>query len=177
MRHGNAGIHPHARDCRVSSRAVERQERRPRDARTLGEQVTQTIRIAKADDDTQNVFGVAMCASKADGSAVVDHHDHWITETDLEAAAYDFVMNAAPGGPISGEQHDPDYVPDGRLIESVVLTTEKCEAMGIDPASVDKAWWIGVHIEDRDAYERVKNGERPMLSIEGTAVVLDEVPA
>lgn len=108
-----------------------------------------------------------MVAVRKDGNTVVDHQGDWITEDDLEDAAYDFVLESA-GGPVSGEQHDKSYPADGYLIESVVFTAEKLAKMGIAPDGVDRGHWIGLFIPDDEAYERVRDGEKSMLSIEAS---------
>lgn len=121
------------------------------------------------------MFGWAFVAVRKSGETVVDYDGHWTTPEDVEDAAYQFVLDAA-AGPISGEQHDPEYTPDGYLIESVAFTAEKLAAMGIDPGEVDLGHWIGVHITDKDAYERVRDGEKPMLSIDGSGTEYAEAP-
>lgn len=118
-----------------------------------------------------------MVAVRKSGETVVDFDGHWTTPDDVADAAYQFVLDAA-NGPISGEQHDPDYEPDGYLIESVAFTPEKLAAMGMDPDAADLGHWIGVHIVDKDAYERVRDGEKPMLSIDGSGLesAKEEIP-
>lgn len=117
-----------------------------------------------------------MVAVRKDGNTVVDHQGDWITEDDLADAAYDFVLNTA-GNPVSGEQHSKSYEPDGYLIESVVFTGEKLAAMGLDDGDIDRGHWIGLYIPDTEAYERVKNGEKPMLSIEASGIREECEPA
>ena len=55
------------------------------------------------------------------------------------------------------------------LVESVVFTKEKMEAIGIPEGTLPVGWWIGFKVLDKDVWEKVKNGEYPMFSIEGTA--------
>ncbi|MCI8806493.1 MAG: hypothetical protein HFE59_11595, partial [Clostridiales bacterium] len=33
-----------------------------------------------------------------------------------------------------------------------------------------EGWWVGFHIDDAEVWEKIKNGEYRMFSIEGTAV-------
>lgn len=117
-----------------------------------------------------------MVAVKKTGETVVDSHDHWITPDDLEETAYDFMLDFVPQGAASGEEHDDGYEPDGYVVESVVFTEEKLEAMGIEPGTVDLGHWVGLYIPDAEAYERVKSGEKSMLSVEGPAIETSEQP-
>lgn len=120
--------------------------------------------IAKSDDEQQIVFGWANVAVTKTGEQTIDHHLDVIEPEDLEAAAYDFVLNARA----SGEDHAGEV--DAECVESIVFTAAKAEAMGIPPGIVPEAgWWVGFHIADRDAYLRAKT-EKRMFSIEGTAV-------
>lgn len=134
------------------------------------------MRITKSDDARQIVFGWAMVAIQKDGKYVVDHDGQWCEPEDIEEAAYDFVLNAANGDGVSGEDHDEDYVPDAYLVESVAFTPEKLEAMGMDPGSVDLGHWFGIYIPDAEAYERVKSGEKAMFSVDGWALEHTEDP-
>lgn len=164
----------------LSASAIERLRAPAREKPALAEKVKVTnaelkaeagarVRVAKSDDTRQMVFGWAMVAVRKDGRYNVDYHGHWTEPEDVEEAAYDFVLNAA-NGPVSGEQHDEDYNADGYLIESVAFTAEKLQAMGIDPGAVDLGHWVGLYIPDREAYERVRDGEKSMLSIDGWAL-------
>lgn len=126
--------------------------------------VSGEYRVAKSDDVQQNIFGWASVVVKTDGTVVTDHHADLIDPVDLEAAAYEFVLD----GNGSGEDHNGEPV-DGRLVESMVFTPEKLEAMGIPEGTVPLAWWLGFHIDDADAYARAKTS-KSAFSIEGTAI-------
>lgn len=57
------------------------------------------------------------------------------------------------------------------LIESVIFTPEKQKAMGLPEGVLPEVgWWIGFYVTDDEVWEKVKSGEYPMFSIEGTAV-------
>lgn len=56
------------------------------------------------------------------------------------------------------------------LIESMVFTPEKCAALGISEGTLPVGWFIGFKVTDEDVWKKVKSGEYPMFSIEGTAV-------
>ena len=86
------------------------------------------IPISKLDDDRHLAFGWAYVTDD-DGQVSVDHSGDFIDKaalTDLEDAAYDFVL-------VSREADDMHVKVGGvaKLVESVMITPEKAEAMGI----------------------------------------------
>lgn len=121
--------------------------------------------ILKSDDDKHLVFGWASIAQTADGEMVEDIQKDIIEPEDLEDAAYEYVLNFRD----TGEEHLAGYRKKGKLIESCVFTEEKQRAMGLAPGSLPVGWWIGFHIEDEDAWRRIKDGTYRMFSIEGKA--------
>lgn len=52
------------------------------------------------------------------------------------------------------------------LVESIVLTPEKLEALGIAKGTVPLGWWVGYRVP-AELYKRVQLGSRIMFSIEG----------
>ena len=56
------------------------------------------------------------------------------------------------------------------LVESCVFTQDKKAALGIPDDALPVGWWIGFKVTDDEVWEKVKSGEYPMFSIEGTAV-------
>lgn len=126
-------------------------------------QLQGSYEVAKADDDAQILFGWASVAVTKEGDEVVDAHDDVIAIEDLENAAYDFVLKSRA----SGEDHAGQT--DGEVVESIVFTEEKLEALGLAKGALPLGWWIGVHIPDRESFERAKTAKQ-MFSIEGTAV-------
>jgi hypothetical protein len=121
------------------------------------------LEIAKTDDEKQNVFGWANVSITKDGTLVVDHQDDIIELTDLEDAAYEFVLEYGE----TGDMHEGAAT--GNLIESMVFTPEKLERLGIEDGTVPLGWWVGFHLEDQVQYAKVKTGERAMFSIQGSA--------
>lgn len=121
--------------------------------------------ILKSDDDKHLVFGWASIAQTADGEMIEDIQKDIIEPEDLEDAAYEYVLNFRD----TGEEHLAGYRKKGKLIESCVFTEEKQRAMGLAPGSLPVGWWIGFHIEDEDAWRRIKDGTYRMFSIEGKA--------
>lgn len=121
------------------------------------------LTIAKMDDERRLAFGWASVAIRVDGEQIEDWQNDMIDPEDLELAAYNFVELYREGG----EMHEKGDV--AVLIESVVFTEEKQEAIGIPPGTLPVGWWIGFHVTDPEVWEKVKNGEYSMFSIGGEA--------
>lgn len=99
----------------------------------------------------------------ADGETLVDWSEDIIDPATLENAAYQFVELYREGG----EMHERGGC--AVLVESVVFTPEKCAALGIPEGTLPVGWFIGFRVTDDDVWGKVKSGEYPMFSIEGTA--------
>lgn len=125
----------------------------------------QNFNIFKTDEDKRLVFGWASVAKTADGEVVIDHEKDIIDPEDMEETAYAYVLDFRD----TGEEHISTMRKKGRLVESVVFTKEKMQAMGIPEGIVPEGWWVGFKIDDDSAWEKVKNGTYRMFSIEGTA--------
>lgn len=123
----------------------------------------EAMKVAKINEDEQLVFGWASVSADVEGRLVVDSHGDVIFPEELEKAAYEYVLFERA----AGERHEGGQV--GSIVESVVLTQQKAEAMGIDAPYT--GWWIGVKIDDPEIFAKVKSGEYEMFSIEGTAFV------
>ena len=117
----------------------------------------------KAREDEQLVSGWANVALDVDGNAPLDWQDDTIAPATLEKAAINFMMDYRG----SGEMHRGDSV--GTVVESIVLTKEKQKAIGIPEGTVPEGWFITVKVNDREAFEKVKDGTYKMFSIQGTA--------
>ena len=122
------------------------------------------FRIRKLDDDKRLVFGWANVSVTVDGRQVVDYQHDMIDPDELEQAAYRFVELYRDGG----EMHERTGV--GVLVESVVLTEDKQEALGLIPGTVPVGWWVGFRVLDDEVWQKVKEGEYSMFSIGGQAV-------
>lgn len=121
------------------------------------------FKITKTVEDKQLVFGWASVAETKDGSPLIDWQEDIIEPDELEKAAYDYVLNFRN----TGEDHDPNKRRKGRLIESMVFTKDKQQALGIAPGTVPVGWFVGFHIDDLETWEKVKKGDFLMFSIEG----------
>lgn len=129
-----------------------------------------TIKIVDTDEPQNLIFGWANVSFTKDGEQVLDHQGHMIDIEDLEHMAYNFTVKYRK----SGDMHRSAAF--GELVESMVYTPEKLEVLGLAEGSVPYAWWVGFRLPPEEA-EKVRKGERSMLSIEGGArleLVVDE---
>ncbi|MBE6722267.1 MAG: hypothetical protein E7572_07250 [Ruminococcaceae bacterium] len=123
------------------------------------------FRVFKADEDKHLVFGWANISIRQDGEEILDYQQDMIDPEDLEAAAYQYVLDFRDGG----EEHNPDRRKVARLVESCVFTADKLAAMGLAADAVPQGWWIGFYVDDADTWGKIKDGTYQMFSIEGTA--------
>lgn len=120
--------------------------------------------IVKLDDDQHLVFGWLSVSQDADGNLVVDHQGDIIMPDELERMAYNFVLHSRQ----AGEMHmRAEGV--GQMVESMVFTREKVEALGLPDNALPTGWWVGFLITDEDVWQQVKDGTYSMFSIGGTA--------
>lgn len=117
----------------------------------------------KSDDDKMLAFGWANVSMRVDGELIEDWQADIIEPEELERAAYEYVLLYREGG----EMHERGGT--AVLIESVVFTEEKMQAMGIPTGTLPVGWWIGFKVLDEEVWEKVKDGTYPMFSIEGEA--------
>lgn len=122
--------------------------------------------IKKADDDKRLVFGWALVSATSDGQKIIDYQGDIVEQEDLEEGAYEYVLNFRD----AGEEHVPGLRKKARMVESVVFTEEKLNAMGIPAGTVPYGWWIGFYVDDDKTWELIKNGTYKMFSIEGRAI-------
>lgn len=122
------------------------------------------FQIAKSADEKQIVFGWANIAKDVDGSFPLDWDGDVTRPEDLEDAAYAFVLKYRE----AGEQHEGEAV--GQLVESVMFTKDKQEAMGIPEGIVPEGWWVGFYIPDKEVFAKIKSGEYEMFSVQGKAI-------
>ena len=129
------------------------------------------VKIVKIDTDRRLVFGIFNVTTKG-GKPVVDSQDEVIETETLETAAYKFVLKVRQ----AGREHQQMEV--GTLVESVVLTKEKQEAIqtALDQAGIEgtikidaELWWGGFFIESDSVWKSIKSGEFRAFSIGGEA--------
>lgn len=116
---------------------------------------------AKTSEDKQLVSGWASVSVNADGSLPLDWQDDTIPPCVLEKAAINFMCEYQE----SGVGHQGDAV--GTVVESIVFTKEKQEAIGIPEGTIPEGWFITVKIHDSEVFAKVKDGTYQMFSIQG----------
>lgn len=127
--------------------------------------------IQDIDEDKRQVFGFAT-VTHVDGEEVIDRQGDYIPLEEIEKAAYNYVLTSRVGGDMhSRDGEGPKHTAD--LIESVVFSPEKAEAMGIEDCP-KYGWWIGMRVNDEDQWNMVKNGERTGISIHGRGKRVDK---
>ena len=129
-----------------------------------GKEAGQMFTVAKADEERHMVFGWASVANLQDGTVVEDYQKDVLDIHDLEDAVYEYVLYYRDGG----EMHQRRGT--AIMVESVIFTPEKLKAMGIPEGILPYGWWLGLKITEDSVWEKVKNGEYAMFSIEGEAV-------
>lgn len=145
-----------------------RNRKRVKDMKTFKEYIQLPARngifkIAKVSEDKMLAFGWANVSIKADGKIIEDWQKDIVEPEELENAAYNFVELYREGG----EMHERGGA--AVLIESIVFTEEKLQALGLAPGVLPIGWWIGFKVTDQEVWEKVKDGTYSMFSIEGEA--------
>ena len=128
------------------------------------------VNIVKVDETKQLVFGF-FNINKVGDELVFDSQQDAIPTEELEKAAYNYVLDAR----VQGDRHVRKGV--GRLVESIVLTYEKqeaikkcLEAQGII-AEINlgcEGWFGGFKVDDEDVWQSILKGDYPAFSIGGS---------
>jgi hypothetical protein len=131
--------------------------------------------VIKLDQARHLVFGWFSIV-EIDGRKLEDVQEDIIQEATLETSAYEFVLNARVGGEMHNDDGTGAVRGVGRLVESVVFTHEKQDAMrasledqGIQ-ATLDLgcvAWWGGFYIDNPSTWAKITSGELRAWSIGG----------
>lgn len=123
-----------------------------------------TTKIQKTIPEEQMVFGWSYVSVNKEAAEVVDHSGESMDIVEVEKAAYDFNLLEKRS---TGEMHLTGGM--GDLVESMVFTKEKYEALGVDPEGRPQGWWVGFKVQDEALWKGIKEGKYSMFSIEGTA--------
>lgn len=124
------------------------------------------VEFSKVDVDKMQTFGWCSVV-KINGKDVVDKQDDIIDISDIEKAAYDYVLGSRAGGDMHKRAADGGVHKVADMIESFVLTPEKIAKMDL-PENTAQGWWIGMQVHDEDVWADVKSGKRTGFSIHGT---------
>lgn len=117
-------------------------------------------------EDEQLVFGWAYITKDKNGNRALDWDGQIIDSEDLEPAVYDFNLNSRTGNIMHIDGTDC-----GELVESIMFTKEKMDAMGIPHGSMHEGWWVSFKIHDKEVFQKIKDGTFKMFSIEGNGFV------
>lgn len=129
-----------------------------------------TGRIVKVDAPQRLVFGWFSVVKIGD-RMVTDLQQDQIDPATIEAAAYDFVLHSR----VASDSHQTLGV--GDLVESLVLTVEKAQAMqaSLNDQGVDavikpgcQGWWGGFRVS-QDVFDKIVAGDYKDFSIGGLA--------
>lgn len=144
-------------------------------AASAGDDVEWYGEFSKFDQDKHLAFGWAS-VSKVNGQPVVDKQNDYIDPDDLETAAYQYVLGSRVGGAMHGRDEFDQPLKVADLVESMVFTDDKVEAMGLPP-TFNRGWWVGMKIHDPNEWELVKKGAaggRTGFSIHGRGIRRDQ---
>lgn len=120
------------------------------------------FKITKSTDEGL-VSGWANVSLNADGTVPLDWQDDIIRPEELEKAAIEFMMDYRG----SGVMHQGDE--QGSVVESMVFTKEKQQAIGIPEGVVPEGWFITVKVTNPEVFAKVKAGQYKMFSIQGSS--------
>ena len=120
------------------------------------------FQINKAKGAEGLVSGWANVSVNANGSVPLDWQDDIIAPEVLEKAAINFMLDYRD----SGVMHEGGSV--GTIVESIVFTKEKQEALGVPEGILPIGWFITVKVHDPEVFAKVKDGTYRMFSIQGT---------
>lgn len=119
--------------------------------------------VSKSNSKLRLVSGWANVSVNANGSLPLDWENDVIPPDVLEKAAINFMKDYRG----SGVQHMGDV--QGVVVESIMFTKDKQEAIGITPGTVPEGWFITVQVASDELFEKVKSGKYKMFSIQGKA--------
>jgi hypothetical protein len=131
-----------------------------------------TAEIKKLEPERRRFYGWGYIFKRADGTQVVDHSGDVIdtpeSQSALEDAFHRYVRDSGAGD----DQHE--LFGAAKLVEAMAFTKEKAQLMGMPDLPVPEGLWVGFEAlptpEGDALWERVKAGERTMLSIVGRGV-------
>jgi Putative phage serine protease XkdF len=120
--------------------------------------------IAKADDTQRRLFGWASIAVRKDGTPLLDLQGDVIEISDLAEAWYAYVQESGELNFLHKEHCA------ATLIEAIVFTPDKLEALGLPPDALPLGAWVGFQVDDLADYQVIKERGYFMFSIEGEAL-------
>lgn len=124
--------------------------------------------IVKFDNEKQQVFGWAYVTHDEQGQVVVDKSGEFVDDqSEIEDAAYNFVLHSRQGG-VEHKRDEEGVITKSTLIESVVFTPEKKQALGIPEGTMPDGWWVGWKIHDDEVWDQIRKGQLTSFSVHGS---------
>ena len=112
------------------------------------------LSIKKIDEDKQIVFGEVYAPT-----LIPDSDGDIMSTESIELMAHTFMKSYGQGS--IDVNHDNNIVP-ATVVETFIARKD-------DPVFIEGAWVVGVHIEDSDIWQGVKEGDLNGFSMEGFA--------
>lgn len=128
------------------------------------------VQVTRLDEEKRQAFGWAYVTRDKEGNLVQDLKKATCDTPVLEEAVYEFVLTCRSYGDMHERDGENNFIQRGRLIESIMFTREKMAALGIPAGTIPEGWWVGFHIDDDEAWELMKRGDRPAFSIAAEAI-------
>lgn len=122
------------------------------------------LEVLKLDETRHRITGFAMISCNKNGEPVYDLQGDHISPEELVKAVQDFA--SIVGEYRVDDMHDRSDT--GRVVESIVLTSELQKSLGIPAGTQPIGWLVTVEVPKAE-FELVKAGKRPMFSIEARA--------
>lgn len=118
------------------------------------------------EDEKQRVFGWLYVAECKNGIIQVDHSKEIIREKVLEEGSYAYVKDHRGGDRMHGIEKLDGKRDVMSLIECMIFTREKIEAMGLPRlGSLPVGIWAGYHVHDSETWGMFKSKKLSMFSI------------
>ena len=131
------------------------------------------VAIVRSDSANHRIWGWAYITRDKDGVQVEDSKKATLPTEVLEEGVYEFNRRESrPHADMHAREEDgATVIQTGWIVESMVFTREKCDALGIPPGIVPEGWWICAEVpEDSECWRAVQRGERADFSIAGIAI-------
>ena len=133
-----------------------------------------SIPIIKADQAQGLVTGWVSVVATPDGTPIIDSDDDVIPAEELEIAVQKAMVARGTGAGAVGDMHVPELSGAGDLVETMVFTPEKYDALGIPRGPMG---WVATFKVDPKSqlFADIASGKRAELSLEGSAATAEEV--